>query len=131
MIDGRCVCDDAIILWEAAGKPASVHDVCPQMFLAPLAPNTAARKEGKEVDRELLTAGLEFWSDRFDFVIVESAGGLLSPLADECYVADLAIEMGYPALVVSANRLGTINQTLQTLLTARQYRDGIDVAAGF
>lgn len=128
IIDGRCVCDDATMLWQAAGKPASVHEVCPQMFVAPLAPNVAARAESRTVDSALLTKGLEFWTDQCDFVLVEGAGGLLSPLADGLFVADVALEMGYPALVVTANRLGTINQTLQTLMTAKHYRGGIPVA---
>src|SRR4051794_763685 len=32
------VADDAVQLWEAAGKPGRLEDVCPQRFLAPLAP---------------------------------------------------------------------------------------------
>lgn len=128
MVDGRCVCEDATILWKAAGKPASVHDVCPQMFLAPLAPNVAAKAESKTIDEKLLLGGLEFWADQCDIVLVEGAGGLLSPLSDDLCVADVAIEIGYPLVIVTANRLGTINQTLQTLLTAEHYRAGMPVA---
>lgn len=128
MIDGRCVCDDATILWEAAGKPASVHEVCPQMFLAPLAPNVAAKAESRTVDSKLLMSGLEFWKDQCDIVLVEGAGGLLSPLSDDLYVADVALEIGYPVLIVTANRLGTINQTLQTLMTAEHHRGGLPVS---
>ncbi len=125
--DGRCVCEDATLLWEAAGQPATVHEVCPQMFVAPLAPNLAAAEESRAVDSRMLTDGLSFWKNRCDAVIVEGAGGLLSPLADDCYVADVALEIGYPVLLVSANRLGTINQTLQTVLTATHYRNGLHV----
>ncbi len=50
-----------------------------------------------------------------------------SEWADE-YVADLACEFGYPIVIVSPNVLGTINQTLQTLITANCFRSGMDVA---
>ena len=52
----------------------------------------------------------------------------MSPLSEEDYNADLAAEFGYPLVVVSANELGTINATLQTLITAKSHRGGLDVA---
>jgi dethiobiotin synthetase len=61
-------------------------------------------------------------------VLVEGAGGLMSPLSDDDYNADLAAEIGYPLLVVAANVLGTINATLQTLITASTYCRGLAVA---
>jgi dethiobiotin synthetase len=53
---------------------------------------------------------------------------LLSPIGDETLVADLAAELGYPLIIVAANRLGTINHVLQTLFTAKHYRGGLKVA---
>jgi dethiobiotin synthetase len=126
--DGRPVSPDAVTLWEAAGRPGWLERVCPQMFAAPLAPHLAARAEGNRVDEKLLRTGLEHWRSVSDIVIVEGAGGLLSPVSDEAYNADLAAEFGYPLVVVTANQLGTINATLQTLITASTYRDGLPVA---
>lgn len=125
---GRLIAEDAVALWEAAGRPASLNEVCPQVFSPPMAPHLAARAEGKELDADLLRRGIDFWLDRSDVVLVEGAGGLMSPMTDDEYVADLAYDFGFPLLVVSANRLGTINQTLQTLITAASFRDGLDVA---
>src|SRR5690349_13174914 len=42
----QLVSDDAVALWEAAGRPLSLAKVCPQRFLAPLAPHLAAQAEG-------------------------------------------------------------------------------------
>ncbi len=125
--DGRLENEDARQLWEAAGCPQTIEAVCPQVFAAPLAPHLAARAEGKTLDEELLLRGLEAWSG-FDFVIVEGAGGLMSPLGEQTYVADVALEIGYPLVVVAPNQIGVINQTLQTLITAATFRDGIPVA---
>jgi len=120
--------EDADTLWNAAGQPATVNHVCPQMFRAPLAPHLSARFEGKEIHRELLVQGIEYWQENSDFIIVEGAGGLMSPISDDDFVADLAYQFGFPLVVVVANKLGCINHTLQTLVTAAAYEDGIPIA---
>ena len=125
---GCLVSEDAVALWEAAGRPGDLEHVCPQRFAAPLAPHLAARAEGREIDADLLRSGLDYWRPGCEIVIVEGAGGLMSPLGDEEYVADLARDLGFPLIVVSRNILGTINATLQTLITASAYRGGLEVA---
>jgi dethiobiotin synthetase len=122
------IADDAVSLWQAAGRPGPLDDVCPQRFHAPLAPHLAARAENSRVSKAGLKWGLEPWADRCDVVIVEGVGGLLSPLAEDQYVADLARDFSYPLVVVAPNVLGVINQTLQTLLTAATYGGGLAVA---
>ena len=75
------IADDAVALWEAAGQPLTLAQVCPQRFLAPLAPPRAALAEGRRVDAALLRTGLEPWLAASDVVVVEGAGGLMSPLS--------------------------------------------------
>lgn len=124
--DGRkLVSEDAVALWEAAGRPMSQELVCPQRFQAAVAPHLAARNEGRELDTQLLRSGIEVWTDQCDIVVVEGVGGLMTPVGDDDFVADLAYEFGYPLLVVTPNAIGAINQTLQTLITASCFRDGI------
>jgi dethiobiotin synthetase len=122
------VSEDALALWNAAGRPGDLDHVCPQRFAAPLAPHLAARAEGRRLDAEQLRRGLDFWRERSEIVLVEGAGGLMSPLGEDEYVADLAEAFGFPLVVVSRNVLGTINQTLQTLITAAVFREGLPVA---
>ena len=117
----KLVSQDAVLLWEAAGRPGVLSRVCPQLFAAPLAPHLAAKAEGKQLDEKLLRTGIKYWCERSDIVIVEGAGGLLSPMGKRKYVADLAHDFGFGLIVVAPNRIGTINQTLQTLLTAYAY----------
>lgn len=125
---GQYVSGDAVALWNAAGCPGTLDDVCPQRFLAPLAPPGAAAAEGKSVDPRLLRDGLKVWRDQCDIVLVEGAGGLMSPLTVDDYNADLALDLGYPLIVVAPNRLGVINDTLQTLITAATFHEGLPVA---
>ena len=68
------------------------------------------------------------WLASSDIVLVEGVGGLMSPLTDDDYVADLACDFGFPLLVVSRDRLGTIHQTLTTLITAATIEPALDVA---
>lgn len=114
----QIVSDDAVALWEAAGRPGELKAVCPQRFLAPLAPHLAAKEERREIDPRLLRRGIEYWRRTSELVIVEGAGGLMSPVGDHEYVADLAADFGYPLIVVAPNRIGAINGTLLTLIAA-------------
>jgi dethiobiotin synthetase len=120
--------DDAALLWEAAGRPGKLEQVCPQMFVAPLAPNLAAAKEGRRVDARLLRTGIRYWQERNDIVLIEGAGGLMSPLTDDEYNADLAYDLGYPLIVVVPNRIGAINQALLTMIAAATFKEGLSVA---
>jgi dethiobiotin synthetase len=126
--EGRMISQDAFALWQAAGRPREVDLVCPQLFRAPVAPPSAARLEQRSVDSELLRSGLQPWLDCSDVVLVEGVGGLMSPISDDDYVADLAFDFGFPLIVVAPDTLGVINQTLQTLITAATFREGLDVA---
>src|SRR5687768_6386371 len=61
---GQLISDDAVALWEAAGRLGELDRVCPQRFKAPLAPSRAAAMEGKRVDAQLLRWGLDYWRQR-------------------------------------------------------------------
>lgn len=124
----RLVAGDAVALWEAAGRPGTLQEVCPQVFAAPLAPHLAAAAEGKRLDAALLRSGLDAWRERSEIVIVEGAGGLMSPLGEDEFVADLAYDLGFPLVVVANNTLGVINHVLQTLTVAATFREGLCVA---
>ena len=127
-VNGETVAEDAVALWEAAGRRGDLRAVCPQRFLAPLAPHLAAREEGREIDARLLRSGLSCWQDYCEIVVVEGAGGLMSPIGDREYIADLAVDFGFPLVVVAPNKIGVINQVLQTLMAASFYSAELRVA---
>lgn len=118
---------DAEALWTAAGRPLSLAMVCPQSFPAAISPPRSAQAAGTQVDERLLERGLDPWRPVSDFLIVEGAGGLFSPLADTCSNADLAARLGLPLVVVDAARLGAIGRTRSTVTAARAI--GLAVAA--
>ena len=92
----------------------------PQTFLAPLSPPAAAALEGREVDEALLVDGYRWLAERADLVLVEGAGGFYSPISTNWLNADLAERIELPVIIVTPNRLGTINQTLLTIEAVRQ-----------
>jgi hypothetical protein len=62
---------------------------------------------------------LAWWSERADVILVEGVGGLLCPLAEGATIADLAIALDYPLVIVGHRGLGTLNHTLLTVEAAR------------
>jgi dethiobiotin synthetase len=113
-------------LWEAAGRPLTLGEVCPQAFAAAIAPVQAAAVEGKRVDEQLLRDGIQPWLEASELVIVEGAGGLFSPLGEASLNVDVARDLGLPLVVVDAARLGMIGRTLATVRAARA--EGLEVA---
>ena len=109
---------DALALRAAAGDVDPLDDVCPQRFALPAAPTVAAAAEGRRVELWAVRRAFERLSARHDCVIVEGAGGLLVPVAEQQCMADLARDLDLPLIVVARAALGTINHTLLTLEAA-------------
>ncbi len=116
---GRPVWGDIEQLSAATGGQFSDELICPQRFSAALAPPVAAEREGRTVDSQLLRTGANQWVSQVDLLLVEGVGGLLCPMTEDETIADLALDLGFPLLVVSRLGLGTINHTLLTIEVAR------------
>ena len=102
---------DGTMLWRAGGRVQELREVCPTWLEAPLAPPVAAREEGVVLDPEVWKVHIAEARTRFDLLLVEGAGGLLSPLWEDGDAAELARRCGLPVLVVAPDQLGVINQT--------------------
>jgi dethiobiotin synthetase len=124
--DGSLAWGDVDALTAAIGGRFDSERVCPLRFQAPLAPNVAARREGARIDFDRLCEGGRWWQGRVEFLLVEGVGGLLCPLTDREVIADLALTLKYPLLIVARLGLGTINHTLLTVEAARSR--GLEVA---
>jgi dethiobiotin synthetase len=87
----------------------------PFRFRDPISPHLAARRAGVAIDLAPITAWVELQSARL--VIIETAGGLLSPLGPTMTNLDLAIALQPQAvLVTSINRLGVLHDVAAVLL---------------
>ena len=81
-----------------------------QRLTQPMSPHAAAAADGVVIDYKTLK-----FPDTDKTLIIETAGGLLSPLYGDATMADLIAYYKLPAILVSSNYLGSINHTLLTI----------------
>lgn len=122
---GRLLPEDALYLKDMAQVQDSLNLVNIYALEYPLAPALAADLEGMKINPASIKEAAEQLLSRHELVIVEGVGGLLVPLNDIYFVADLARDLNLPLLIVARASLGTINHTLLTLSYA--YGIGLEV----
>jgi dethiobiotin synthetase len=105
---------DTRLLAEAAGD-LDLAAITPCTFAAAAAPPVAARLAGTSLRLEDLAAAVRRRAAEGNAVLVEGVGGLLCPLTERETVADLAVELALPLIVVARRSLGTLNHTLLTV----------------
>lgn len=110
----RLISADAAFLMEAAENEYPSL-TCPSRFRNPLAPHVAATLEKKEVRIDRIHEAYQELQKHYDFIIVEGVGGLMVPLTQNYYVANLIRDFQLPVVIVSRPSLGTINHTLLTV----------------
>lgn len=89
---------------------------------APMSPHAAAAAEGITIKWK------EFaWPKTDNLLLVETAGGILSPMSDTDTMADFISWNGLPTLLVTRHYLGSINHTLCALEVLKHR--GINVPA--
>jgi dethiobiotin synthetase len=103
-------------------------EVSPLRYGPAVSPHLAAQLAGERIESEqLLASARALAPDDEHTLVVEGVGGLLTPLADDYTVCDLAGALGLAVLIAARPGLGTINHTLLTLVVARAA--GLDVRA--
>ena len=107
--------DDARVLQAALAGALTLDEINPWHFRAPIAPLPAARRERRRVGLADVLAHVRTMQRRFDVLLVEGAGGLLSPLGENFDSRDLIAALRATPIVVCPNRLGAVNQVLLTL----------------
>ncbi|MEM9225987.1 MAG: dethiobiotin synthase [Pseudomonadota bacterium] len=124
---------DAGQLLQAMGQavtPRAVSKICLHRFEAPLAPNVAMRQAGMVQDyaailaftRKALSA-----ASPGDKVLVEGAGGVMSPVTDQRLHIDFMEDLSLPVILVAASYLGAVSHTLTAIAAIRAR--GLDLAA--
>ena len=93
---------------------------CPYCFPIPASPHLAAEQVGVAIDPARLDKAADSLAAQFDQLIVEGAGGLLVPLTRSLLFLDYLQQRGWPLLLVTIPRLGSINHTLLSLEAIKQ-----------
>ena len=108
--------EDVQQLMDASTVEAPMADICPYFLTDPVAPTIAAKREGRVISLDHIALAYHRLSRLADICIVESAGGVLVPLAEDNHTNMLSIAkvLHLPIILVVGIRLGAINHALLT-----------------
>jgi dethiobiotin synthetase len=113
--DGQLVNDDVVQLMAASNVEAPLSLINPYVFKPPVAPHIAAALAGISMSIPKLKSDFESLRDTAEVVVVEGAGGFLVPLNSSEDMADLAMALDLPVVLVVGMRLGCLNHALLTV----------------
>ena len=109
---------DATRLLSASGRDdIPLNIVCPYSYSEPVAPAAVAVEQALTLS--VLLAHLRAAAAFGTPLVVETAGGILSPYAPHLTPADLATALGFPVLLIARNALGTVNHTALAMAEIR------------
>lgn len=97
-----------------ASSLLSPEEISPFFFKRPLAPVLASEMEGKKIKKEEIVSAIKEMTEKGDLLLVEGAGGILSPISYEFDWLDIVRDLKGNVLIVIGNRLGAINHALLT-----------------
>lgn len=113
--DGVWVNEDVTRLASESNVTVPPELINPYLFREPIAPHVAADHKGVRIEIPRIFEAYEALADRADLVCVEGVGGFLVPLDEQRSMADLAVALGLPLVLVVGMRLGCLNHALLTL----------------
>jgi dethiobiotin synthetase len=111
--------DDALELLDASNVAAAYEDVNPWLLSIPASPHLAARTDGVAIGHERILVAQRKLAAASEILIVEGAGGWLAPISATETMADIAVKMALPVVLVVGLRLGCLNHALLTRAAVR------------
>jgi dethiobiotin synthetase len=81
----------------------------------PLSPLDSLRLEKRTIDKNLLLDKTKTICNKFDFSIIEGAGGVFVPILENYWMIDFINELDVSVVVVAKSGLGTINHSVLTI----------------
>ena len=112
-----------------AGMDTLAEDCVSYWWKESVSPHLAAKRAGDNIDIEKIKYDFAKQSEKYDYLLIEGAGGITCPLIvnpEEKYLLkDLIWELGLSIIIVADAGLGTINSTLLTVEYARE--NGIEI----
>lgn len=112
---GELLNDDVLALSAASNEHASLDLINPYRFVPAIAPHIAAGQTGVEMNLDVINSAYQQLKSLAEIVIVEGAGGFLVPINQQQTLADLAVKLDIPIILVVGMRLGCINHALLTV----------------
>jgi dethiobiotin synthetase len=106
--------EDAVLLMAAAGTAATYAEVNPYCFEPPISPHIAAEDAKIEIDISTIAQRYRSLAAGADWIVVEGAGGWLAPIGGGQCMADIALALSLPVLLVVGLKLGCLNHAQLT-----------------
>jgi dethiobiotin synthetase len=116
--EGRLKNQDALLIQENSESALEYQQINPYAFESPISPHLACGDV--EVRLDVILAAFAELKKQADVVLVEGAGGWLSPLSLTFDNAGLAAAMQLPVILVVGMRLGCINHARLTFQAIRR-----------
>ena len=104
----------------------NIEVTVPLRFKAPLAPPIAAEKEGEAIELGKIWREFSVAQQKSDLVLLETLGGLGSPVTNELIVGNIAADWRLPTILVVPVKLGAIANVVANVALARSLK--IDLA---
>ena len=114
LVDGRLLNSDVTELIKAGNVDADLALINPYDFAPAIAPHIAAEQAGIRVLLDNIQQSFDVLQTKADVVVVEGAGGFRVPINRQETMADLAVKLNLPIILVVGVRLGCINHALMT-----------------
>ncbi len=119
------IAEDIAVHRKIMGIPMQEADkqrlTMPEIFSYPASPHLAARLDGRALDLDKIRNATQQLAAQYEIVLVEGAGGLMVPLTENLLTIDYIRQQGYPVILVTSGRLGSINHTLLSFSALKQY----------
>lgn len=112
--------EDAVQLQQASSVNLPYELINPYAFEPPIAPHIASEKQGIIIDKQHIKNCYRKISHESDVVVAEGAGGWLVPINATETMADIAVELNVPVILVVGMRLGCLNHALLTASSIEQ-----------
>ncbi len=117
----QCGGNDAVFLQKKLNLSDGLDLINPIFVKEPLSPHLSLRRDGRTFDLKMITRAYQELKKRYNILLIEGAGGLMVPLADNYYTADLIKALKAEIIIVARLGLGSINHTLLTINQAQRH----------
>ena len=117
----KLIPSDASKFHKLIDKEIDIDLINPYRFQQPISPNRAIRLANKKIFINDYISRSKLLPKN-DYLIIEGAGGLYSPISTDGYNIDLIKKMKIPTVLVAKDEIGVINNILLSLDLLKKYK---------
>lgn len=124
-LSGDVYPNDCEYVLKTAGLEIDANNYVSYKFKPALSPHLASEIENNPIKLEKILKDFERIKKEFDYLVVEGAGGIVCPFAQNLLLPDVIKTLGLDIIIVALASLGTINSTVLTVEYAKNH--GINI----